>query len=338
MGLLGGANSTVGLELDAQEARVVEIKGGPRAPALIRWGRIPLPDGAVEEGMVHRPQEVGQALAELWRTRGIGSREVIVGVSNQAVLVRFATFPRVPREKLGNVIRFQAQEHLPMALSSVVLDYAVIGEANGEGGAHGLEVLLVAARREMLDGFLAALAAARLKPRDVDVASLALLRILPGKERAGTVALVNVANGLSNILVAAGGVPRLARLMPVSLREAAGTLGTTLREVVPSGGAGQERPPESLRPWCDGLAGEIRSSVGYYETQRGAAVELVLLSGRGARVAGLPAHLQESLGIPVRTVQPLDGIKVTAPADAGIRREALDYAVSIGLARRGMEA
>lgn len=337
MGLLGGENSTVGLELDAQEARVVEIKGGPRGPALARWGRIPLPDGAVEEGMVHRPQEVGQALAELWRTRGIGSREVIVGVSNQAVLVRFATFPKVPREKLGNVIRFQAPEYLPMPLSNAVLDYAVIGETDGEGGAPELEVLLVAARREMLDGFLAALDEARLKPGDVDVTSLALLRLLPGKERAGTVALVNVANGLSNILVAAGGVPRLARLMPVSLREAAGTLGTTLRAVVPSEAAGQERPPEGLRPWCDGLAGEIRSSVGYYETQRGAAVELVLLSGRGARVAGLPAHLQESLGIPVRAVQPLDGVKVTAAADAGIRREALDYAVSIGLARRGME-
>lgn len=341
----GSAGSVVGLELDVGEARVVELRGSVQNPVFIAGGRIDLPDGAVEEGMVVHPDAVGSSLAELWRKSGIGSREVVVGVSNQGVLVRFAAFPEVPRDKLDNVVRFQAQDHLPVPLDNVVLDYAVVGEIKNEAGAQ-VEVMLVAARRDMLGRFLAALSAAHLKPRDIDVASLALLRMRPASNRSEVTALVNIANGLSNILVTAAGVPRLVRLMSANLQEAAEMLGgrqvgLPLHRVVPGGGAAgkqQQQLPEALLPWVENLAGEIRSSTGYYQTQAGAAVERVLLSGQGARIDGLIAQLQESLGIPVGIIQPLDGIDISAVADAGIKHAAPDFTVSIGLARRELEA
>lgn len=328
----------VGLELDAGEARAVELGGSPGAPTLVSWGHVPLPRGAVEEGIILQPDIVAKALKELWLRAGIGSREVILGVANQAVLVRMATFPKVTPAKIPQLIRYQAQEYLPVPLNTVVLDYIVIGETIGETGPL-LEVLLVAARRDMLDSFLRTLSAAKLEPRDIDVSSLALLRLLPATEAGETVALVNIANGLSNIMVVARDIPRLARLLPVSLQGAADLAACTLEEVTTpqTGSHAGSMMPDSLDPWCRSLGGEIAASISYYQAQPGASpVNRVVLSGRGARLEGLAPMLEEELGIPVNIVEPLKGITMTQRG-LTITDDSPDFAISISLARRGLE-
>ncbi len=367
----------VGLELDSVEARAVELRGSPASPWLACWGRAPLPPGAVSDGMVLQPEAVAGVLGKLWSRTGMGSREVILGLFNQAVLVRMATFPEVQAGKVDRMVRLQAQEHIPVPLSTVVLDHAVIGKAPGDLG-NVLEVLLVAARRDMLKSFLAALDAARLKPLEIDVAPLALIRNLPPGASRGTVAILDVAVGFSNLLVVSRNAPRLVRLLPVGLQGAADLLGCTpddlapvpghgdLREKSPKAGGysqpgpgllpeaaqtpartleggphagpdlGRERPDDALSAWVRSLEGEIRSSIGYYLSQPGSApVEGLVLSGRGARLEGLAAHLQRRLNIPVDVMQPLRGIKHRE--DLPGFPAAPDFSVSVGLARRGLE-
>lgn len=326
MGWLSPGRRAVGLELDTNEVRAVELRGDARAPRLARLARAPLPAGAVADGMVAQPGVVAAALREVWSEAGFSTRDVVLGVANQGVLVRFAALPRVAANKIDQVLRYQAQDYLPVPLSTVVLDYAVTGELTGEAGPQ-LEVLLVAARRDMLDAFLETLEAARLKPRDIDVVSLALLRLLPSGGEKEAVAVVNVAHGLSSILVAAGGIPRLARLIPLGLKDAAEAPGSL-----------PEPPGEPPLSWRESLAGEIRSSISYYQGQAGAApVGSVILSGRGARAEGLAAWLQSSLGLPV-TVAGLPPNIIVPPGLAGeAGRFAADFVVCVSLARRGLE-
>lgn len=335
MGLLGPGGA-VGLEFDEAEVRVVELRGKAGAPTLAAWGRAPLPAGAVVDGLVAEPVQVGQALIDLWRNCGISGREVILGVVNQEVLVRFAAFPKVPRDKLANVLRYQAQEHLPIPMESAVWDYAVVDEKAGANPPL-LEILLVAARRQMVDDFLAALTAARLSPRDIDVGALALLRLLPPAAAGdGATVLVHAGNGLSTILIVAGGAPRLVRFIPVSVGEVARKLGYAVAEVA-AALEGAE-PPEVLAGWGTRLEAEIRSSAGYYQGQPGAEpVEAVVLSGPGARLPGLADRLRENLGVPVSVLNPLEKVNVPEKFRPQLVPTAPDFGVSIGLARRGLE-
>lgn len=334
-GLFLKKTGAVGLELDAGEIRAVELGGSPGAPELVAWGRIPLPRGAVEEGMVLQPNIVARTLEELWLKAGISSREVILGVANQAVLVRIAAFPNVAPAKIPQIIRYQAQEYLPVPLNTVVLDHEVIGEAQGE--KNQLDVLLVAARREMLDSFLLALKEAKLEPRDIDVSSLAILRLLPAQEAEEALVLVNIANDLSNILVVARDVPRLARLMPIRMQEAEEQAASTLEDDIPILLKKEKIMTGNLNAWGRRLGGEIAASISYYETLPGAyPVKGVILSGAGARTEGLAAMLKDGLGLPVSMLEPLKGITVTQKGIA-IAGDSPDFAVSISLARRGLE-
>lgn len=339
--ILAAKKQVVGLDIDCGEIRAVELSGKPGAPKLVNQGSVKLPEGVVEDGIIHRPGEVSAALEELWSGHKFRSKNVLLGVSNQEVLVRFALFPKVPEEKLGGLIRHQAQDYLPLALDSVILDYTVIGETVNEG-REMYEVILVAARRDMLNSFLAALSGAKLKAWDIDVSSLVLLRIVPEVHHDGAVVLVDIANGQSNILIIANEVPRLARRVPVRLKDAAAQLNVPVDEMFFIPGM-SDLPLDGYMNWIDGLIGEIRSSISYYQAQAGAlAIEEILISGKGARAPGLVTRAKENLNIPVKNIQPFSVLELKGAGDESVIDEsgsnrAMDYSIAVSLALRGLE-
>ncbi|NPV72429.1 MAG: type IV pilus assembly protein PilM [Pelotomaculum sp.] len=346
MGFLksGGA---VGLDIDAGVIRVVELKGRARSAALAAAGRIEIPGGAVEEGAVADVEKVAGALKELWKDARIGCRDVIVGVSNQIVLMRIARLPKVPANKLDKVVRFQAGDYFPIPLEQLVLDFFLIGEVEGGDGPE-MEVLLVAARRENLGGLLEALSAASLRPLVIDASSLALLRTLPGERQAGAVAMLDVSNGRNcSFMIAENGVPRLARSILQFQPNTAEKNRAALFNGISSGAlvaAADDREEKTagesgIDRWVAALANEVRSSIGYYLSQRNVEyVEAIVLSGSGARMAGLPEMIQEELDVPVEIIKPLAVLGGSVPGSCSfLYAEEPDFAVSIGLAMRGLE-
>ncbi len=340
--ILATKKQVVGLDIDCGEIRAVELSGKPGAPKLVNRGLVKLPEGAVEDGIIYRPEEVCAALGELWSGHKFKSKNVLLGVSNQEVLVRVALFPKVPEEKLGSLIRYQAQDHLPLSLDSVILDYTVIGETMNEG-REMYEVILVAARRDMLNSFLAVLSGAKLKAWDIDVSSLVLLRIVPEVQHDGAVVLVDIANGQSNILIVAGEMPRLARRVPVRLKDAAAQLNVSVDEMFFIPGQ-TDLIADGYMKWIDGLIREIRSSISYYQAQSGAlAIEEIMISGKGARAPGLVATVKENLKVPVKNIQPFSVLEPKGAEDESLIDEsgsddrAMDYSIAFSLALRGLE-
>lgn len=353
----------MGLELDTGAVRAVQLRGTVRKAVVVAMGQVEIPETAVAGGAVAEVNAVAEALERLWVEARIGSREVVLGVPEQGILMRLAVFPKVPESKLGQALRYQAGDYFPIPLPQLVLDYSVVGEVEREEGP-GLEVLMVAARRDLLDRSIEALTAARLTPRVADAPTLALLRNLSEVQLGGTVALVNVCNGSSSLLLVSRGIPRFARVMPVSLQDCARERSCGLQDVVPravpprplaamaagagaepAGGAalaGWEWPVEGSVPlgeWGMVLVNEIRSSISYFLAQRDVgAIDLLVLGGRGARVPGLADFLRTELQMKVEVVQPPAVMPAAGAVAARMQAEWPDFAVSAGLALRGLEA
>ncbi len=360
-------SDSIGLELDTGVIRVAALKGDKQALSMVALWEITIPEDAVSEGVVADVDAVARVLEEFWTKTRIDSREVVVGISNQGVLMRLANFPKIPDNKLVQALRFQAGEYFPILLDEMVFDYAIMGEVEGESGPQ-LQVLLVAARRDLLDKSLQAIQMASIMPRVVDASPLALLRTLPAERLGGSVLLVDISNGLTTLLLVAAGVPLFARVIPYSLKSYSCELGMPLEELLETvhqaAPAAQEdrveehtacgdthgdvdagSPPagrefvEQTGGWESAMANEIRSSIGYYMAQSGAAVvDTVILSGRGARVAGLPEFIQKEIDVPVEIINPLVHFKnLNRVRGVDLQRKGPDFAVSIGLALRGLE-
>lgn len=344
MGLFGGTRS-VGVEIDTGALRAVELRGSPGEPVLSAVGMVEIPTSAVTGGVVEDIEAVSQGLSELWSSSRLATRSVILGMSSQGMFLRLTTFPRVSEDKLSQALRLHAEDLLPVPVSQLVIDYSVLREVEGDDGVE-LEILLVAARKEQLEKSLAAMKGAGLSPSVIDASPLALMRHVP-KDDSRTLLIVDLANGLGSAVVVLEGMVRFARILPVSLEGYAGRLGVEIGdvfrvhdEIVQGTGTGGTvlDGNEVFGTWGRIVADEILSSMNYFLSRgSGETVDAIMLAGPGSRIRDLPDLLQEQLDMPVGTVNPLSGIDTSRIQDVDLPDGGVDFAVSLGLALRGLE-
>ncbi len=171
--------SVVGLDLEAGSVAAAEV-GADGSRRVSQVAIAPLGGGVIKEGEVAEPEALSAALRSLFAEHKL-SKTVRLGVANQRVSVRSFRLPLIEDEnELDTAIRFQAQEHLPMPLDQAVLDHRVVARFSNEDGSRGMEVVAVAARRDMVKTLLSAVRDAGLRPVGIDLSAFALIRALAG--------------------------------------------------------------------------------------------------------------------------------------------------------------
>jgi type IV pilus assembly protein PilM len=169
--------SVVGLDIEAGSVAATEVRANG-AVEVVGHGVVPLPPGVFREGEVADADALGEAIKELFAEQKL-SRNVRLGIANQRVAVRTMRLPAIDDEaELETAIRFQAQDHIPMPLEQSVLDWQVVGHSQGDAGERRVEVVAVAARRDMLQQVMRALNAAGVRPIGIDHAAFGMIRAL----------------------------------------------------------------------------------------------------------------------------------------------------------------
>lgn len=170
----------VGLDIEAGSIAATEVAAnGSLQVTASAIGS--LDSGAFHEGEVLDPDLLAGALKTLFAEHKL-SKRVRLGVGNQRVVVRTVRLPAIedPKE-MEAAIRFRAQEQVPMPLDQAVLEHQVVGGvAAEEGGAAQVDVVVVAARREMVASFIEPIRRAGLDPVGVDLAAFGMIRALAG--------------------------------------------------------------------------------------------------------------------------------------------------------------
>ena len=124
----GGVPLPVGLDIGTDFIRVAQIKPSSSGNALVAYGAVGMPFGAVVEGEIVDPEAVSGAIKELWKRTGLRVKDVCIGVSNQKVVVRLIDLPFMEREELAGAIQYQAQDYIPIPVEEAILDFQIIGD------------------------------------------------------------------------------------------------------------------------------------------------------------------------------------------------------------------
>lgn len=323
----------VGLVLDASIAAAAEVRtsDGPRLTAA---GTAPLPNGAFHDGEVVDPDGVAATLRELFSSHGL-SRRVRLGIANQRVVVRTMRLPAIEDpDQLANAIRFAAEEQIPMSIDEAVLDHRVVGGVgpiDGEGPK--LDVIVVAARRDMISASLEPLRKAKLEPVGIDLSAFGLIRALGADQAPAAVADGDPSGGpqepgavlhcdfgdVTNLAIARGRSCLFTRVAPGGLEAIAMTLagatGLTVEHArmwlmhvgleLPLGSIEGDptvvaQTRHALESGAATLLDELRLSSDFYGAQGGAlAIERAVLTGAGTVIPGLVDWIGRSLGLPV---------------------------------------
>lgn len=349
------AQSIVGLDIETGSIAATEVKNnGSRV--VSRTAIAPLEPGVVNEGEVQNAEALSQALKALFGQNKLG-KDVRLGIANQRVVVRTMQLPLIEDEsEIDAAVRFRAQEQIPMPLEQAVLDHRVVSRGTGDDGERQMEVLAVAARRDMVVSLLEALRKAGLRPVGIDLSAFGMIRALDmtpplpveGEEgQVQTTTLYSYLGDITNLAVARGGQCLFTRVAPFGIenvaRQVAGgadldmddardsLLDVGLEESIDSFDEDPEHAQairEALEEGASKLVDELRMSLDFYSAQEGASpIAHVVLCGPGSVIPGLPERIQVGLGL---------GIEVMAPAalrelnEEDAARLTVSYGLAIG--------
>lgn len=344
--------TVIGLDIGTTHVRASEVEFGSGGPGrgsatLVRFGQVPLPLGAVRDGEVVEQTTVASALRTLWAQTKFTSKDVVIGVGNQRVVIRELDLPWLPLPELRQSLPYQVQELLPISTDDALLDYYPTAEFDGPNGRE-VRGMFVAAVKDTVTANVLAVEGAGLRPQMVDLNAFALLRSLAqGEMKSRTVAFIDIGARVTNIVVAVSGVPRFVRTLPAGGQDVTDVVASTLRVTSAEAdllkrdiGFGFTHQPEyvEVAEAVDGvgrtLVDAIRNTLAFYANNNpDAPVELLSLSGGGAHLRGLGQYLSSATRLAAALGNPFERLTVAKGLDmALVRGNESSMALSIGLA------
>ena len=254
----------------------------------------------------HSKETIVQAIRRAVEALNIKEKRVVISVAGQSVVVRQVLFPKMSEDELKSAIRYEAEKHIPFNIDEVYLDAQIVDEKTGD---NKIKVLIVAAKKELIDERLTYLTEAGLEVEAIDCDSIAITNAFIfnnaglGKEK--TLALINIGASMTNVCILKDEVLNFVRDTPIGA--------------------------ENL----ENLDTQIRLSFDYYENQFGKGIDGIYLSGGGSRQAGLSERLSQAFGIESSVWDPTKNLTISP----NISKESLkdvsnQLAVCLGLAMR----
>jgi type IV pilus assembly protein PilM len=329
-------DSLVGLEIEAGSVAAAEVRVNGEV-SVVGAAVQPLPPEAFHDGEVRDPASVAEALRTLFATNKL-SKRVRLGIANQRVVVRTLRLPAIEDpDELDSAIRFSAQEQIAMPLDQTVLDHRVVGGSPGaDGTSPQLDVIVVAARRDMVAASLQPLREAGLEPVGVDLSAFGMIRALAGVDGAaaaagddesqpvpGAVLYCNVGD-VTNLAVAKGRSCLFTRVSASGLDDMATGFASAVglsqeHALMWLQHVGLSLPLEqiegdpnvvakartALETGASALLDELRLSLDFYGAQEAAVpVERIVICGPGGAIPGLAERMEPDLGIPIAASHP----------------------------------
>lgn len=344
MALFGRKKTTVGLDIGSGLIKLVVVSHGSGEPVLTKVAFTSVVDDAIVEGEIMDPGLVADAVKGLLASAGVKSKDVVIAVGGRDVIIKKIQMDRMKEADARSMIRWEAEQHVPFDMENVELDFQIL---DPQGDGLQMTVLLVAAKRELIEHKLALLGEVGLHPSIIDVDAFALhnaFEINHPDAMRGVVGLVNIGHEMTQVNILDDGIPVLNRDIPLGTRR-------FREDLQRERGLSAEQADELLRghdhdpalaPFLESrgeeLAVGIERAAAFLQTssRSGAGVSRLFITGGGSRIPGLNRVLADRLRIPVQMANPIERIQI---ADGVFDRMEIDQVapllmLPIGLALR----
>ena len=318
MALFGRKKTTVGLDIGSGLVKVAVVDHSKSAPELVKVAISPLPDDAIVEGEVMDPHLVSDAIRATVERVGGSMKDVVTAVGGRDVIIKRISTERVKEAQARELMRWEAEQHVP-DVDSVELDFQILEDSAAPRDQ--MSVLLVAAKRDLVEAKLRILSEAGISPRIMDVDAFALHNAFEVNYPAamnGAVGLINIGHEVTNINVLDDGVPILTRDLPIGTRRLREDL--QREHGLSSSDAealirGFDRAPQLdavIDARTEEIATGLERAVAFLASslKGDGQMRAVYTCGGGSRTPGLTESLGKRLRKPVELANPLANMQV----------------------------
>ncbi len=346
--ILGKKKNVIGLDIGSSSIKLVELSEGKTGYRLQSLGISPIPPEAIVDGALMDSVTVIEAIKELIRSAKTKTKDVVTSVSGHSVIVKKVTLPFMSKAELEESIKWEAERYIPFDINDVNLDFQILG-AESEN-PEVMDVLLVAAKKDIINDYVSVIIEAGLNPVIIDVDAFALENMFAINYETGmdeTIAMANVGASITNINILKNNISaftrdifkggnyiteEIQRQLHIDYEEAEKIkIGSKLETTSPP------MIQDVLQSASETLALEIANSLEFFQsTTTYEKISKIYLSGGGSKIKDFDTILQQQTGIPVEIVNPFKKIEYREKSfDIEYLREIGPMmAVGVGLATR----
>ena len=353
-------NQLIGLDIGSHSIKLVEIDHGAKGRVLKNFGIIGLPPEAIVEGFIKETEIVSSAIRNLFKNLRVKNKSVATSISGFSVIVKKIALSQKDEAELEATIQDEAEQYIPFDIQEVNLDFDIltsgekseeVADEETEEGSEQMEVMLVAAKKDIIDDYVGLLSVAGLNPGVLDVDAFALQNAfeIGSDEPEGCYALVNVGaeelgiNAIKNDVSlftrdsSYGGAQITEAIMSefnVSFEEA---------EKMKLGGVEIDKEKEGLEGIFTSVVSEwvqeIKRALDFVSsTYPDETIEKIVVSGGACRIPGFQKYLNLETDIPVTQFNPFANLAID---EKRFDPNYLNYmapqaAVAVGLALRSI--
>ena len=339
----------VGIDIGTSSVKLVHLTRGSKDSYLLDFcEQVELPRDSIVDGSILSKIPVSEAIEQIFRMHPVKVNRIATSVSGSSVIVKRISLPVLNEKELANSIQWEAEQYIPFDLSDVNLDYEVVGKSpDGEG----LEVILVAAKKDKISDYASVISLAGKKPVLVDVDAFAIhnaFRFNYPSSSTETTVLLNIGCSQMNVSIVKGKdflytrdiglggdsyTESLQKKLDIPYEEA-----EKIKKDPNSWGEDQSLIEASLEEVSTKLSMEIEKTIDFFRTTTEShEIGCIYLCGAACQTSGLQEHLAKDLSLPVNILDPFRKIRLSDKIKSRSGWETLgpEYAVSTGLALRG---
>ncbi len=342
------AKQCIGLDIGSSSVKAVQLKKRGAGWALQAFGMQPLFAQTIVDGMIMDQGAVVEAIRALWSRLKLRQKDVAIALAGHSVIIKKIAVPAMKPDELARNIATEATHHIPFGTDSVELDYHVTNQQNSTGQT---ELLLVAARKDVVADYVQVCRDAALVPQVIDVAAFASQNAFEANytlDPRETVVLINIGAAISNINIVRGGTSLFTRDVTIGgnayTEEIQKQLGISHEEAdaYKVGGTANDNgvvPQEVLRVMegvSEVIAGELQRSLDFFlATTADATVARVCLAGGTAKVSSLHRAIERRSRLPIEVIDAWRRVEIDESLDRSyLETHSAEALIGVGLAMR----
>ncbi len=312
-------NLVVGLDIGSHSVKVCQLKKSGSGFVVTALGSALLPEGVVDDGTLNEPEIVGKIIANLLKNLKITNKKIGFSISGYSVIVKKINIEAMGDALLEAHIMAEAEQYIPFDIDDVYLDFQDL-KTNTDSNSR-TDVMLVAAKRQIVQDYLDMFTGLKLTPVLVDIDGFALANAFEHAQPENrTIALVDIGATQMGINILSNGLSVVARdvvlgsqqlteqiqdLLDIEIEEAEQIkLGIKTRE------ENQKDLENIFSSVCTQWVLEIKKAIDLYHANHpDTPLQKLVLSGGGSKVKGLDEFLANETGLEVEIFSPFAGMQ-----------------------------
>lgn len=334
------------LDIGATAVRVVQLSSHSRSGnwSLLRYGYAPVDIKVSGSDAPEDRRKLGEIILTALGQSGIKTRDVVVGIPSSKVFATVVDLPKMSNQELKTNVKYEAEQFIPMQISEVKIDYALLGDS--PIGADKSEVLITSVANSYNEARLEMLEDLGLNVVATEPDSIALLRSTLADSTKGAALVFEMGDSSSDIVVTLDGAPRLVRSVPVGLQALIKSAMQNLNiehnqaeQFIIKFGLATDRLEgqvvHAVEGTLDQFLTEIYKSINFFQNRyANTPVETILISGYGASIPLFSDYIRNKTNLTTALANPWQKVQISPNDKDKLAPVAAQFGVVLGLAQR----